>query len=176
MEDTAMHRELGEIPGVGEALAFVNDAYRTRLRRRGRTVDHPVAVGRLLADDGQPPKVVVAGILHDVLEDTDTTSGELRDVFGSDVARLVDALTQDPSIRKYRDRKAALREQIVDAGPDAAAVSLADKVAKLRSAQSRPAKRKLNHYCETVRGIERRYGHSQLSALLHEQLDRWCDG
>ena len=65
-----MDRGLSEIPGADEALAFLGDAYRTRLRRAGRTVEHPVAVAGLLADDAQPPRVVVAGILNDVLEDT----------------------------------------------------------------------------------------------------------
>ncbi|HUA70360.1 MAG TPA: hypothetical protein VMA96_04750 [Solirubrobacteraceae bacterium] len=78
-------------------------------------------------------------------------------------------------MRKYRERKAALRRQIVDAGVDAAAVSLADKAAKLRSLESRPAKRKLNHYRETLRGIEQRYGPSRLSVILREELDRRPD-
>jgi len=168
-------RELTEIPGADEALVFLGDAYRMRLQRGGRTVEHPVAVAGLLADDGQPPRVVLAGILHDVLEDTDATGDELQALFGRDIAQLVRALTQDPSIRKYQERKAALRRQIVDAGADAAAVSLADKAAKLRSVASRPAKRKLRHYRETLRGIEQRYGPSRLSAMLGEELDRWPD-
>ena len=170
-----MEQTLSEIPGADEALVFLEAAYRTRLRRADRTVEHPVAVAGLLADDAQPPRVVVAGILHDVLEDTDATGDELQALFGTDVARLVGALTQDASIRKYQERKAALRRQIVDAGADAAAVSLADKAAKLRSVESRPAKRKLHHYRETLRGIEQRYGPSRLSAILREELDRWPD-
>jgi (p)ppGpp synthase/HD superfamily hydrolase len=171
-----MHRELSDIPGADEALTFLNEAYRTRLKREGRGVEHPTAVAQLLADDGQPPRVVVAGILHDVLEDSDATQAELEDPFGPDVARLVGALTEDASIRKYRERKAALRRQVVEAGPEAAAVSLADKAAKLESGQSRPANRKLVHYRETLEGIERRYGASRLTALLCEQLDRWSAG
>jgi len=145
-------RELAEIPEAGAALAFLGEAYRTRLKRAGRSVDHPIAVGRVLANDGQPPRLVVAGILHDVLEDTDATATELEDAFGAETARLVVALTQDPSIEKYQKRKAALRTQIVAAGPEAAAVSLADKVAKLQSEHSRPANRKLAHYRETLEG------------------------
>ena len=116
--------------------AFVGDAYRTHLRRPGKTIEHPIAVATLLADDGQPPLVVIAGILHDVLEDTDATPNELDLAVGPNVARLVSALSEDPSIRRYRKRKSALRRQIVDAGPAAAAVSLADKVAKLRAVES----------------------------------------
>jgi (p)ppGpp synthase/HD superfamily hydrolase len=168
-----VHRELADIPGADAALAFLTEAYRTRLRRSGRTVEHPIGVATLLAEEGQSTPVVIAGILHDVLEDTDARRGELDETFGADVTRLVSALTQDPSIKKYRKRKTALRQRILDAGPEAAAVSLADKAAKLRSAQTRPAERKLEHYHQTLRGIERRYGSSHLSALLREQLDRW---
>ena len=167
-----MHRELTDIAGTDEALAFLNEAYRTRLKRKGRRAEHPIAVGRLLADDGQPPPVVIAGILHDVLEDTGATPAELEDGFGTDVARLVGALTQDSSIGGYKERKAALRRQIVDAGPEAATVSLADKVAKFENTQSRPARRKLVHYRETLDAIEGRYGSSRLSVQLREQLDR----
>ena len=169
-------RRVSDVPGADEALVFLGDAYRMRLRRPGRTVEHPVAVAGLLADDAQPPRVVVAGILHDVLEDTDATGGEIEAQFGSDIERQVAALTEDPSLPKYRTRKAALRRRILDAGAEAAAVSLADKAAKLRSVDSRPAKRKLHHYGETLRGIEQRYGPSRLSAMLREELDRWPDG
>lgn len=168
-----MQRELVDIPGADAALAFLSETYRTRLRRQGRTVEHPIAVATLLAAEGQSSRVVVAGILHDVLEDTDATSDELNATVGADITRLVCALTQDSAIKKYRRRKAALRQQIIDAGPEAASVSLADKAAKLGSVRGRPAERKLEHYRETLRGIEQRYGSGHLSGLLREQLDRW---
>ena len=151
------------------------EAYRTRPRRRGRTVDHPIAVSALLADDGYRPTVVVAGLLHDVLEDTDVTPGELRERFGPDVERLVEALTQDTAIGKYGERKAALRRQILDAGPEAAIVSLADKTAKLQSTQVRPKRRQMAHYAASLDGIVARYGDSHLSGRLSEQLQRWPD-
>jgi (p)ppGpp synthase/HD superfamily hydrolase len=152
---------------------FLADAYRTRLARAGKTVEHPIAVGGLLTDDGQPPTVVVAGLLHDVLEDTDVTPAELHTRFGPDVTRLVVALTQDTAIMKYGERKAALRQQILDAGPEAAIVSLADKTAKLQSAKHRPKDRRMTHYQATLDEIEARYGRSPLSERLREQLKRW---
>ena len=152
---------------------FLADAYRTRLRRAGKTVEHPTAVGELLTDDGQPPTVVVTGLLHDVLEDTDVTPAELHKRFGPDVARLVEALTQDTAIVNYGERKAALRRQILDAGPEAAIVSLADKAAKLQSVEHRPKDRRMAHYRATLDGIEARYGRSRLSERLREQLKPW---
>jgi hypothetical protein len=118
---------------------FLADAYRTCRRRAGKTVNHPLAVGELLSDDGQPSAVVVAGVLPNVLEDTDITPAELHERFGPDIARLAEALTQDTAIMKHGERKAALRRQILDVGPEAAIVSLADKAAKLH--QRRPPQR-----------------------------------
>ena len=145
------------------ARVVLADAYRMRLRRAGKTVEHPIAVGELLTDDRQPPTVVVAGLLHDVLEDTDVTPAELRTRFGPDIARLVEALTQDTAIVNYGERKAALRRQILDADPEAAIVSLADKAAKLQSVEHRPKDRRMAHYRATLDGIEARYGRSRLS-------------
>lgn len=168
-----MPQDLAQIPGVEEAIRFLEEAYHTRLRRRGRAVEHPIAAARLLAADGEAPPVVVAGILHDVLEDTDVSAGELDAVFGAEMADLVRALTEDTSITKYRRRKAALRAQILSAGPDAAAISLADKAAKLMSLDTRPAERKLDHYRITLSEIEQRWGPSHISELLRAQLSRW---
>ncbi|MHB1568001.1 MAG: HD domain-containing protein [Solirubrobacteraceae bacterium] len=168
-----MSARLADIPGTDAAIAFLTEAYETRLQRAGRTAEHPEDVARLLADDGQAAPLVIAGLLHDVLEDTDTSAQAVQDAFGPHVARLVKALTQDPAIHNYRRRKAALREQILSAGREAATVALADKASKLEQAQSPPARRKLDHYRETLRGIEERYGESPLSELLRERLGRF---
>jgi (p)ppGpp synthase/HD superfamily hydrolase len=76
---------------------------------------------------------------------------------------------------KYGERKAALRRQILDADPEAAIVSLADKTAKLQSAEHCPKDRRIAHYRATLDGIEARYGRSRLSERLREQLERWPD-
>ena len=152
---------------------FLAVAYRMRLRRAGKTVEHPIAVGELLTDDGRTPTAVVTGLLHDVLEDTDVTPAELHTRFGRDIARLVEALSQDTAIVKYDERKAALRRQILDADPEAAIVSLADKPAKLQSAEHRPKDRRMAHHQATLDGIEARYRRRRLGERLREQLERW---
>jgi (p)ppGpp synthase/HD superfamily hydrolase len=75
---------------------------------------------------------VAAGLLHDVVEDTDATTEDLRERFGDRVAGLVEALSDDPGIEDKRARKAALRDQVAAAGRDAQAIFAADKVAKAR--------------------------------------------
>lgn len=154
-----------------EARTYMEEAY----RRSGdeAAAEHPLAVAHLLDEDGQPARLVLAGLLHDLLEDTHVSAAELRERFAPDVTDLVEALTQDSSISGYQERKAALRQQIVDAGSEAATVALADKSAKLQSEQRRPKERKLAHYRATLEQIEERYGHSRLSELLRRELARF---
>jgi (p)ppGpp synthase/HD superfamily hydrolase len=86
----------------------------------------------LLHNRGFDDEVVAAGLLHDAIEDTDATAGELSRRFGARVGGLVAALSDDPSIEDRRARKAALRDQVAAAGSDARAIFAADKVAKAR--------------------------------------------
>ena len=67
-------------------------------RPHGETkIDHPVAVARLLQENEFPDVVVAAALLHDVVEDTETTLDELRRLFGEPVAGMVGALSDDES-------------------------------------------------------------------------------
>jgi (p)ppGpp synthase/HD superfamily hydrolase len=147
-----------------QVLSFLSDAY------GHRSLDHPLAVAELLREARQPHRVVVAGLLHDVLEDTDVTAAEVRRRFGTPVSELVEALTEDGAIDDVRQRKAALRQQILDAGASAATIALADKAAKLSQPDLPLKQRRLEHYRSTLDGVERRYGHSRLSELLRRRL------
>ena len=150
-----------------EVVSFLSDAY------GHQPPEHPLAVARLLREARQPNRVVIAGLLHDVLEDTSVTAGELRRRFGPEVAALVEALTEDVAIEDVLARKAALRQQILDAGPAAATIALADKAAKLADPGRRPSARRLDHYRRTLEGVEARYDPSRLSELLRERLARY---
>jgi (p)ppGpp synthase/HD superfamily hydrolase len=61
-------------------------------------IDHPLEVGWLLCWDGQSEEVIAAGLLHDVLEKTGTTSAELARLFGTRIVRLVESVSDDPSV------------------------------------------------------------------------------
>ena len=156
--------------GTEDARAFVEQAYRSRSDEE--EIDHAFAVAQLLQDESQPSVLVTAGLLHDVVEDTDVSADEVRDRFGPDVTKIVEALTQDPSISGYEERKAALRRQILEAGRDAATVALADKAAKIASLHSRPRDNQFEHYRATLDAIEERYGPSPLSERARVDLER----
>jgi (p)ppGpp synthase/HD superfamily hydrolase len=126
-------------PLTRDALAFAHSRHAGQTRDLDGLpfVTHPVEVACLLHEAGYSDEVVAAGVLHDVLEDTDADHGELEARFGRRVADLVDAVTDDPTIAEHADRKAALRAQVAAAGECAAVVFAADKVSKARELRLR---------------------------------------
>ena len=91
-------------------------------------VEHPVRVAETLAEHGYRDEVLAAALLHDVVEDSETTLDELREKFGEEVGGIVGALTDDESIEPYRARKAEHRERVAVAGDEALAIYAADKL------------------------------------------------
>ena len=91
-------------------------------------VEHPVRVAALLDEHGYGEEVLAAALLHDVVEDSETTLDGLRQKFGGEVAGLVGAMTDDESIDDYRQRKAEHRERLAAAPAEALAIYGADKL------------------------------------------------
>lgn len=126
---------------VRGALSVARRAHAGQFRQTGcdeiAFIDHVLAVGELLADNGHPDEVVAAGLLHDVAEHAEIAPDSLRDRFGDEVVELVEALTEDATIPRYEERKREHRERVGEAGPAAQAIFAADKatnVAVLRHA------------------------------------------
>ena len=67
---------------------------------------HPLEVGALLHVFGYPERVIAAGLLHDILESSDTTVVELRMRFGLLIAGLVEAVSENPAVQDAVERKA----------------------------------------------------------------------
>ena len=166
-------------PLTRDALAFAH------ARHAGQTRDlddlpfvtHPVEVACLLHEAGYSDEVVAAGVLHDVLEDTDAEHGDLEARFGRRVADLVEAVTDDASITDHGERKAALRDQVARAGECAAVVFAADKVSKARELRLRVSRgrfarednSKIAHYEASLEMLaELIPGHELLSQLRME--------
>ena len=95
-------------------------------------VEHPIAVARVLSEAGYDGPIMAAAYLHDVVEKTQVEIEEIRERFGPEVAQLVEALSDDPSIATYGERKRALRRKVVDAGRDPSLIYAADRVCNMR--------------------------------------------
>jgi (p)ppGpp synthase/HD superfamily hydrolase len=96
-------------------------------------VEHPIAVAALLDENGFGDEILAAALLHDVVEDSETTLDELRRLFGEPVAGMVGALSDDESMDSYRERKAEHRERVAAADGDALAIYGADKLTNVRT-------------------------------------------
>ena len=173
---------LDGLPLASEAFDFTAERHAGQVREADAApfLLHPLEVGALLHVFGYPERVVTAGLLHDLLESSDTTAVELRMRFGPVIAGLVEAVSEDPAVRDPVERKARLRRQVAAAGAEAAAVFAADKLSKVREIRIRAAcdagstsdaglRMRLDHYIASRRMLESELGdHPVVTALAFE--------
>jgi hypothetical protein len=115
-----------------------------------------------------------------VLEKTATTSAELHRRFGAQIARLVESVSDDPSIGDYKSRKRELRDRVAHADPGACSVFAADKLAKVRELALLPAwqlnepknRAKLAHYRASLETLRRVHGNIPLIHRLDAELNQ----
>lgn len=130
------------LPGVLQAANFAAGRH-AHQRRKGANsepyVNHLLEVAGLLttAIGDSDPHLIMAGLLHDTVEDTGLTRAELAAVFGEDVASLVMEVTDDKSLPKAT-RKALQIENAPHKTVRAKRLKLADKISNLRSMIASP--------------------------------------
>ncbi len=84
-----------DIKKIEEAYKIANDAHKGQLRKSGEPyIIHPLCVASILAELELDKETIIAGILHDVVEDTIMSLDDLRQIFGDEVALLVDGVTK----------------------------------------------------------------------------------
>jgi guanosine-3',5'-bis(diphosphate) 3'-pyrophosphohydrolase len=124
------------------ALAFASRKHSYQRRKDADAspyINHPIALVSILAVEAgiHDPDVLCAALLHDTIEDTETSVEELVEVFGAQVASLVQEVTDDKRLPKA-DRKLRQIEHAAHLSPKARSVKLADKIANLRDVADSP--------------------------------------
>lgn len=85
---------------IGRAFDLADEKHQGQLRKSGEPyIIHPMHCAIILAELGMDDATIVGGLLHDVVEDTDTSVDDIKKAFGEDVANLVDGVTKLGSIR-----------------------------------------------------------------------------
>lgn len=122
----------GNLLKVIHFSAFKHRGQRRRDQARSPYINHPIEVARLLWEVGgiRDEATLVAAILHDTIEDTDTTPDEIRERFGEKVLGLVLEVTDDKSLPKMR-RKRLQIEQAPHISFKAKLIKLADKISNV---------------------------------------------
>jgi guanosine-3',5'-bis(diphosphate) 3'-pyrophosphohydrolase len=124
------------------ALSFASVKHRNQRRKDAESspyINHPIAVASVLASEGgiEDDVLLIAGILHDTVEDTETTFEELAQKFGPAVASLVRELTDDKSLTKA-ERKLLQIEHARTASTGAKQLKIADKICNIRDITASP--------------------------------------
>lgn len=127
-----------------KAVAFAADKHRNQRRKDADAspyINHPIALANVLSNEGgiANEDVLIAALLHDTIEDTQTTEQELREVFGDKIASIVLEVTDDKSLPKA-ERKLKQIEHAAHASIEAKLVKLADKICNLRDMVTSPPK------------------------------------
>jgi GTP pyrophosphokinase len=157
MQVCASYLDAAACVRVKRAYVMAAERHREQRRRSGEPyINHPVEVALILAHDlRMDDDVIVAALLHDVVEDTPATKDEVRDEFGETVAELVDGVTKLTSIEvDSMDEKQALnlRKMFLAMSKDIRVViiKLADRLHNMRTLAALPPNRRLFKARETM--------------------------
>lgn len=118
---------------LNKAIIFATKAHEGQKRKVDQSpfILHPLAVGCLLADEGEKEEVVIAGILHDTVEDTEVTMEEIEENFGKSVASIVAGCTENKDL-SWEERKQATMLDLKTAKEEVCIVTCADKIHNLK--------------------------------------------
>ena len=96
-------------------------------------ISHPFMVAMILSQAGYPEDVVVAGVLHDTIEDTELTLGDIVSRFGERVAGIVQGCSEEDRSLPWKARKQHTIDYLKTAPSEVRATSCADKLHNVRS-------------------------------------------
>ncbi len=135
-------KETSEYVALLKALHFASIKHKDQRRKDEEAspyINHPIEVAELLARVGQVTDLVVlqSAILHDTIEDTQTTAEEIEELFGAEVRSVVQEVTDDKSLPKDV-RKQLQIEHAPHISTRAKLVKLADKISNVRAIQQTP--------------------------------------
>ena len=102
-------------------------------------INHPISVAFIISEIGgvDDPEVLAAALLHDTVEDTDTTPEELEDLFGKRVRTLVEEVSDDKSLPKA-ERKEKQIQHAKSISKGAALIKLGDKISNVTDVLDNP--------------------------------------
>ena len=131
---------------IKEAYDLAVRAHEGQKRISGEPyIIHPIEVSRILAELGMDSDCICAGLLHDVVEDTDVTTEQLKKQFGADVALMVDGVTklgQLPLFTKEEQQAENVRKMLFAMSEDVRVIiiKLADRLHNMRTLRFMPEK------------------------------------
>ncbi len=176
----------GDIHMIDQAYQIAYDAHKDQVRKSGEPyIIHPLYVAIILADLELDKETIVAGLLHDVVEDTIMTEEEICQSFGADVAHLVEGVTKlgqldfgsekilDKSSEKLEIQAENLRKMFLAMAKDIRVImiKLADRLHNMRTLKHMPLEKQQEKARETIdiyAPIAQRLGISKIKVELDD--------
>ena len=163
---------------IEKAYRTACEAHKDQKRKSGEPyVIHPLCVAIILADLEMDKETIIAGLLHDIVEDTDITGEMLREQFGEEVEQLVDGVTKLGKLNYVADKLEVqaenLRKMFLAMAKDIRVIiiKLADRLHNMRTLQYMPEKKRLEKARETMdiyAPIAQRLGISRIKVELDD--------
>lgn len=163
IERVKKYHPSSDISIIEKAYSIANEAHKGQVRKSGEPyIIHPLYVAIILADLELDKETIVAGILHDVVEDTIMTNEQITEMFGADVAHLVDGVTKlqtqindanlDYSAIKLEMQAENLRKMFLAMAKDIRVIliKLADRLHNMRTLKHMPQEKQLRIAKETL--------------------------
>ncbi len=181
-EEVHLENNSSPVSIVLAASAFAAHKHRDQRRKGAEAspyINHPIAVANVLANEAgiTDSAILAAALLHDTIEDTDTTPRELEAAFGPSITSIVVEVTDDKSLLKH-ERKRLQIEHAATLSTAAKLVKLADKICNVRDmTQSPPVdwspERKTEYFSWAQQVVDQLRGVSPiLEKLFDAALDR----
>ena len=145
-----------DIDKIMRAYKVADEAHEGQMRSSGeKYITHPLSVANILLDYCMDTDTICAALLHDVVEDTETTLDEIKKQFGGDVALLVDGVTKIglvPLNTKEEQQAENIRKILMAMSKDIRVIiiKLADRLHNMRTLYARPPEKQRKTSLETM--------------------------
>lgn len=185
METVKNYHPSSDLSDIERAYEVARAAHKDQKRKSGEPyIIHPICVGIILAELELDKETIIAGLLHDVVEDTEVTSDELADMFSPEVALLVDGVTKLTQLN-YSDDKIELqaenlRKMFLAMAKDIRVIliKLADRLHNMRTLEyMKPEKQKIKarETMDIYSPIAQRLGISKIKIELDDLSLRYLE-
>jgi GTP diphosphokinase / guanosine-3',5'-bis(diphosphate) 3'-diphosphatase len=176
------HYSKSDIKIIEKAFEFASTAHKGQKRASGADyIEHSLHAANNLADLKLPTPIIIAGLLHDVPEDTDVTLEEIKQTFGADIAKMVEGITKLSNI-KYRGIERYvenLRKMFIAMAQDIRVILIkfADRLHNLQTLYALPADKQKRIAMETLEiytPIANRLGIGELQSRLEDAAFKYA--